>query len=203
MMRFISRLSGPLLVALLIPALIACFPETAPPANPAQEVAVPGVTESGSTGSAEATLVRESDADPTLATPPPTETPAPTATSLPTPTPTLNPLTIQAMRERSYPGSDLHIEQTLTPGANYDRYIASYLSDGLKIYGLLTVPRGDKPATGWPVIIFNHGYIPPTQYRTTERYVDYVDRIARAGYIVFKSDYRGHGNSEGVARGGY
>jgi dipeptidyl aminopeptidase/acylaminoacyl peptidase len=53
------------------------------------------------------------------------------------------------------------------------------------------------------VIIFNHGFIPPDQYRTTERYVAYVDRLARSGYIVFRSDYRGHDQSEGVARGGY
>lgn len=87
----------------------------------------------------------------------------------------------QVQRERDYPGSEITIEQKLEPGANYDRYLASYLSDGLKIYALLTVPRGEKPSTGFPVIIFNHGYIPPTQYRTTERYVNYVDRIARSG----------------------
>jgi dipeptidyl aminopeptidase/acylaminoacyl peptidase len=33
--------------------------------------------------------------------------------------------------------------------------------------------------------------------------VAYVDAIAKSGYIVFKSDYRGHGNSEGVASGAY
>jgi dipeptidyl aminopeptidase/acylaminoacyl peptidase len=104
---------------------------------------------------------------------------------------------------RSYPGSQIVIEQTLDPGANYSRYIASYQSEGLKIYGLLTIPNGEKPATGWPAIVFNHGFIPPTVYRTTERYVAYVDAIARAGYIVFKVDYRGHGSSEGVARGAY
>ena len=67
----------------------------------------------------------------------------------------------------------------------------------------MTVPAGPKPATGWPAIIFNHGFIPPAQYRTTERYVAYVDAIARSGYIVFKSDYRGHGSSEGPPEGGY
>jgi len=51
--------------------------------------------------------------------------------------------------------------------------------------------------------MFNHGYIPPGQYRTTERYVAYVDGFARNGYIVFRSDYRGHGSSEGEATGGY
>ena len=111
--------------------------------------------------------------------------------------PTLVPLAIDAMRQREYPGSDLAIEQTLAPGTNYRRNVASYQSDGLKIFGLLTVPNGAKPATGWPVIIFNHGYIPPTVYRTTERYVAYVDGFARNGYIVFKPDYRGFGSSEG------
>lgn len=114
-----------------------------------------------------------------------------------------NPLELTYMREQSYPGSELKIEQTLEDGSNYHQYVASYMSDGLKIYGLLTVPIGEKPTTGWPVIIFNHGYIPPEQYVTTERYVAYVDNFARNGYIVFKSDYRGNGKSEGQPEGAY
>lgn len=114
-----------------------------------------------------------------------------------------SPLSIDTMRKRTYPGSNLLIEQTLSPGNNYTQYIASYMSDGLKINGLLTVPTGTKPATGWPVIIFNHGYIPPEQYRTTERYVAYVDAFARSGYIVYKPDYRGNGSSQGVPEGAY
>ncbi len=110
-----------------------------------------------------------------------------------------NPLSVDYMRKQDYPGSDIVIEQTLPSGSNYNRYIASYKSDGLKIYALLTVPQGNPPAGGWPVIIFNHGYIPPEQYRTTERYLAYTDAFSRNGYIVFKSDYRGHGNSEGTA----
>src|SRR4030067_495247 len=82
-------------------------------------------------------------------------------------------------------------------------YIPSYLSEGLKINALLTVPLGEKPAGGWPVIIFNHGFIPPDEYRTTERYVAYVDSLARHGYIVLRSDYRGHADSEGEALGAY
>ncbi len=116
----------------------------------------------------------------------------------------LHPLSIEYMRQKTYPGSDIIIEQTLPAGSNYNQYIASYKSDGLKIYALLTIPQGtNPPADGWPVIIFNHGYIQPAQHRTTERYVAYVDAFARNGYIVFKSDYRGHGNSEGKATGGY
>lgn len=143
-------------------------------------------------------------------TPTPTVTPTVTPTSSPTPTQTpsatptpLHPLTVERMRQQTYPGSEIVIEQTLDPGSNYNRYIASYLSEGFKIYALLTVPMGERPPTGWPVVIFNHGYIPPAQYRTTERYVAYVDGFASNGYIVFRSDYRGHGSSEGEAAGGY
>ena len=61
---------------------------------------------------------------------------------------------VEVMRRRDYPGSPLTIEETLEPGDNYDRFIASYLSDGNKIYALLTVPHGARPATGWPIIVF-------------------------------------------------
>lgn len=111
----------------------------------------------------------------------------------------IHPLSIQALKDGSYPGTDIVIEETLAPGSNYQRYIISYQSEGLKIYALLTVPHGEKPVTGWPVIIFNHGYIPPAQYVTTERYLAYTDAFSRNGYIVLRSDYRGHGNSEGQA----
>ena len=115
----------------------------------------------------------------------------------------LFPLTIEALRQGEYPGSEITIEQKLDPESNYDRYIASYKSEGLKIYALLTIPNGKSPPAGWPAIVFNHGYIPPAEYRTTERYVAYVEGFARNGFIVFKPDYRGHGNSEGEPEGAY
>jgi dipeptidyl aminopeptidase/acylaminoacyl peptidase len=107
------------------------------------------------------------------------------------------------MRQQEYPGSELTLEATLTWGPGFERFIVSYLSEGNKIYALLTIPRTERPETGWPVIIFNHGYIPPEVYRTTERYEAHVEALAQHGYIVFRPDYRGHGNSEGEARGGY
>lgn len=109
-----------------------------------------------------------------------------------------HPMMIEYQRLQEYPGSQITLEQELSPGVNYKQYIASYKSEGLKIYGLLTIPTEEHPpAGGWPAIIFNHGYISPDQYSTTEHYVTYVDAFARNGYIVFKPDYRGHGNSEG------
>jgi fermentation-respiration switch protein FrsA (DUF1100 family) len=135
------------------------------------------------------------------ATASPTATQTPTVT--PTPTQTPHPMSIPALRQMSYPGSEIIIEETLDPGANYNRYYVSYLSEGLRQYGLLTIPYGKTPPTGWPAIVFNHGYIPPDQYRTTERYIAYVDWLARSGYIVFRIDYRGHDQSEGIPSGAY
>jgi uncharacterized protein len=132
-----------------------------------------------------------------------TPTPSLTPTITPTPTATLHPMDIRAQRQTPYPGSPIIIEDRLEDGPNYYRYYASYLSEGLKIYALLTVPYGEMPDGGWPAIIFNHGYIPPDVYRTTERYIAYVDSLARSGYIVFRIDYRGHDQSEGTPSGAY
>ena len=115
----------------------------------------------------------------------------------------LDPLSIENLRKGEYPGSEIVIEQTLAPGSNYQRYIVSYKSEGLKIFALLTIPNGTVPEGGFPAIVFNHGFIPPAQYRTTERYIAYTDGFSRNGYVLLRPDYRGHGNSEGEATGGY
>jgi len=114
-----------------------------------------------------------------------------------------NELTIAALLELEIEGSDIIFEQQLADGVNYSQYIASYISDGNRIRGLLTVPFGIAPEGGFKAIVFNHGYIPPQFYRTTERYVDYVGTLAASGFVVFKIDMRGHGTSEGEPSGTY
>ena len=114
-----------------------------------------------------------------------------------------NELTIAALRDQEIKGSEITFEETLTNGLNYSQYLASYISEGNKIYGLLTVPFGEVPAGGFKAIVFNHGFIPPDAYRTTERYVAYVSTLASHGFVVFKIDMRGHGNSEGEPTGSY
>jgi len=139
----------------------------------------------------------------------PTHTPSPTSTITPTPTETAvvfevgQELTIQYLRDLEISGSEITFEDKLADRSNYHQQLVSYISEGNKIYGLLTIPFVEPPEGGFKAIVFNHGYIPPTAYRTTERYTAYVDYLARSGFVVFKIDYRGHGQSEGQPSGSY
>lgn len=121
----------------------------------------------------------------------------------PTPTPFLfSELTIPKLRERDYK-SNLSKLEKYSETSTYTSYLTSYISDGLKINGLLTIPKTDNTSVKFPAIVFVHGYIPSTIYKTTEKYSDYVDYLARNGFVVFKIDLRGHGDSEGEASGAY
>lgn len=130
-------------------------------------------------------------------------------TKLQDPQPTPNPspfafkeLTIPYLREREYK-SGLGEMKKITDNGNFTSYLTNYDSDGLKINGLLTIPDSEKPEGGYPAIVFIHGYIPPTIYRTQEKYADYVNYLARNEFVVFKIDLRGNGDSEGEPGGAY
>ncbi len=120
----------------------------------------------------------------------------------PTPFP-FQEITIPYLREQRFE-SKLAELTDLAQNSNYSSYLTSYQSEGLKIKGLLTKPQGEEPSGGWPAIVFIHGYIPPAQYLTNgAAYSSYVDYLAKNGFVVFKIDLRGHGDSEGEAGGGY
>jgi len=139
----------------------------------------------------------------------PTQVASPTSTI--TPTPTENEIdfevgreiTIDYLRNMEISGSEITFEAGLSHASNYQQHLVSYISEGNKIYGLLTIPDGEPPDGGFKAIVFNHGYIPPADYRTTERYTAYIDHLARNGFVVFKIDYRGHGESQGEPSGSY
>lgn len=122
-----------------------------------------------------------------------------------TPTPSPMPfqeMTIPYLRQREYKSSLSQLEKA-SENQSYTSYLTSYSSDGWKVNGLLTVPKGQPEALGWPAIVFVHGYISPEQYQTLQKYTDYVDYLARNGFVVFKIDLRGHGDSEGESNGTY
>lgn len=122
----------------------------------------------------------------------------------PTPTPILNSMQIEAIRARPYVASLLTVTQNLGDQGGYHEAINSYISDGLTQYTLVSTPNGVKPTGGWPVVIVAHGYIDPAAYLTAGvSYSGIISELARAGYLVVKPDYRGHGKSQGSAEGGH
>jgi dipeptidyl aminopeptidase/acylaminoacyl peptidase len=138
-----------------------------------------------------------------------TQAASPTSTITPTPTQTEvvfevgREITIDYLRDLEISASEIVFEEKLADRSNYHQHLVSYISEGNKIYGLLTIPFAEPPQGGFKAIVFNHGYIPPAAYRTTERYTAYVDYLARSGFVVFKIDYRGHGESQGEPTGSY
>ena len=115
-------------------------------------------------------------------------TPIPSDTPLPTATPDLyTPYTLAALAERTYGGGEIEIVEIVEENETHKRYIFSYPSDGLTIYGYMTVPtEGDT----FPVAIVAHGYIPPDEYETITYTERYVNALVEAGYFVFHPNFR-------------
>lgn len=131
--------------------------------------------------------------------------PTKTASPLPVATPALDPIQIEAIRARAYPGSNITQTQDLgTVAGGAHNTVVSFVSDGLTEYALMSTPAGSAPAGGWPVVILLHGYIDPAAYSTTgTEYRSYITAFTAAGYVVIKPDFRGHGASQGEASGGH
>lgn len=115
-----------------------------------------------------------------------------------------HPLNINLARAKQYPGGELIVEQDLGIQGPRTNQVATYRSESLKQYALISTPLTAQPMGGYPVIILNHGYINPGAYQTTGGdYTTIIDHWTRNGFMVIKPDFRGHGNSEGSSPNPY
>jgi len=90
-------------------------------------------------------------------------------------------------------GTGLTLETVIEKNAAYVRHGITYQSNGLTISGILNIPNGMGP---FPLLILNHGFIDPSVYvrgRGLRREQDY---LARQGFAVLHTDYRGHAASD-------
>ena len=158
--------------ALLLAACTATAPTNAPtpaPAPTATAVSAPAPSPSATSG--------------------PSTTPAPKATNKPRP----HPISVQALINKKYDGRNLKLGQLLGDYGAYKHYLITYRGDGLKISGVMNIPDGKGP---FPVLVLNHGYIDPDTYFPGQGMPREHDYLARHGYVVLHTDYRGHASSD-------
>jgi dienelactone hydrolase len=132
-----------------------------------------------------------------------TATVTPTATivrATPTPTVTRYPLTldpkylsIDALRARKYETSQIQIVRTIEEQKSFRRVQIEYQSDGLKITGMMNIPRGAGP---FPVVVLDHGYFKPAEYKTGDGTIRAADAFAQRGYLTISPDYRCYAGSQ-------
>ncbi len=164
----------------------ACMPAETRPAATLVQLATNTVMSDSSAGTA---------TEP-IAPPSATQPPSPVPSLFPSPTSprpaTVSPyagLTVQDLSMRSFGGGQIQQEDTLSINAGFTRYLITYPSDGLTIYGFMNIPDGEGP---FPVVIAIHGYIDPGVYETLDYTTRYADALSRAGYIVLHPNLRGY-----------
>lgn len=133
---------------------------------------------------------------------PPSPSSTPSASRTPTPTPTStapkpstkpDPISVQALIEKTYDGRDLRLGRRIASTSEYRRYLVSYRGDGLRLTGVMNVPTGKGP---FPVLVLNHGYIDPDIYVAGQGFRREQDYLARRGFVVLHVDYRNHAGSD-------
>jgi len=107
--------------------------------------------------------------------------------------PAASEVSIPGLIARDYDGRRLRLGRVLARTGDYVRYAASYRSDGLRISGVMNLPRGTGP---FPVLVLLHGYIDPAYYVTGQGLMREQDYLAREGYAVLHIDYRNHAGSD-------
>ncbi|MFT5572354.1 MAG: dienelactone hydrolase [Cryomorphaceae bacterium] len=115
-------------------------------------------------------------------------------------------VSLSALRTKEFSAS-LTFERKRYERKLYTGDLMSYISDGLKVFALVNTPNIDKPKSGFPVVIFGHGFHPnPKNYgisadgqvsRPGDYYRGIPEHFAEHGFIAVTPDYRGHSSSEG------
>lgn len=108
----------------------------------------------------------------------------------------LYPYSIPVLQNRSYEHSLLSFEKKITETNTISTYLISYLSDGFKVYSLLSYPKKNNVNTS--ILIVAHDTIDKKTYNSESTFKNLVEYFAAKGHIVLRPDYRGYGISEGL-----
>lgn len=164
---------------LLALPLVACSPDEVEQ-DPGARPGPPGSTPS-------ATSTPAAPEAPASSTPPAAEPlpPVPDARSLP------------ALMREDFTGSRIRYGRVVEETADYTRSEVTYDSGGVTVSGILLRPTGPGP---FPGVVLNHGYVNPDVYVTGQGLAREQDWLAREGFAVLHTDYRGHAGSDPAGR---
>ncbi len=174
-------------------------PAPVPTATPTRRATISPTSVSAiaptATATTPSTPIATIELTPTASATPTQTAPAPTATRVAL---ALDPkiLAIDTLRARKYGGGAIKITKILSDNGAFQRVLFEYPSDGLRITGMMNIPRGNGP---FPVVILNHGYFKPSEYKTGDGTNFAADAFARRGYLTLASDYRCYGGSPCVS----
>jgi uncharacterized protein len=119
----------------------------------------------------------------------------------------VSPLSIDRLRVRKYEAQPAFIKEVELPASDFRSFLISYQSDGLKVYARLSLPAGDIPSRGFPVVVFAHGVSPNspvTDYLQCSYFDAWINAYTQAGFATVMPAYRGHGVISGIeAQGKY
>lgn len=116
--------------------------------------------------------------------------PAPETETLP---PVHHPVSLPALMHEELRAGRVRQVRVVAETDAYTRSEVTYRSGDLTVSGILLRPRGRGP---FPGIVLNHGYIEPSVYVTGQGLAREQDWLARAGFVVLHTDYRGHAGSD-------
>lgn len=100
---------------------------------------------------------------------------------------------MQELSDLPIVGTGFTLGQRLDDNAAYERFFITYLANGVKVSGIMNIPKGDGP---FPLLVFNHGYIDPAIYTNGRGLKREQDYMARQGFAVLHTDYRGHAQGD-------
>jgi cephalosporin-C deacetylase-like acetyl esterase len=116
----------------------------------------------------------------------------PAQTPAPAPTPHLPAYAIESLRARSYPGGQLTIGDQMFRGPGFTKYHMTWPSGGQTMTGTISLPDGAGP---FPVVVVNHGFIPPERYWIGQDSGIFGDPMAAHGFISVAPNWPGYSGS--------
>jgi dipeptidyl aminopeptidase/acylaminoacyl peptidase len=117
---------------------------------------------------------------------------APSPTAAPTPAPPLPAYYVESLRARPYPGGKLEIGDAMARGQGYTKYHMRWPSGGQTMTGTISLPDGAGP---FPVVVVEHGFIPPERYWIGQDSGIFGDPMAAHGFISVAPNWPGYSGS--------